>query len=110
MVAAANWLHALTPSQAIVLIVAYALLVQGYAVWELRRALNFSRLQPFIIGSAMGIPAGLVVLKCAAPSHLRIAVGVLNGLLGGSTGLGGILPMIWCGLRGWSKEEQRAVF
>jgi uncharacterized membrane protein YfcA len=24
--------------------------------------------------------------------------------------VGGILPTVWCGLRGWSKDEQRAVF
>jgi len=37
-------------------------------------------------------------------------IGVVNGLLGGSTGLGGIAPTIWCGLRGWPRDEQRAVF
>lgn len=141
MVAIAIWLHALTPIQATALIVAYALLVQGYAVWKLRHALNVRRLIPFIVGSAIGIPAGIFVLKWASPSDLRTAVGVLiilfslynlirpklpeakeagyaldttvgvfNGLLGGSTGLGGILPTIWCGMRGWKKDEQRAVF
>ena len=37
-------------------------------------------------------------------------VGVLNGLLAGATGLGGVLPTIWSGLRGWTRDEQRAVF
>jgi uncharacterized membrane protein YfcA len=37
-------------------------------------------------------------------------VGFLNGLLGGMTGLAGILVTIWCGLRGWPKDVQRAVF
>jgi uncharacterized membrane protein YfcA len=37
-------------------------------------------------------------------------VGFLNGVLGGITGLAGILVIIWCGLRGWSKDVQRAVF
>ncbi|MCK6450410.1 MAG: sulfite exporter TauE/SafE family protein [Alphaproteobacteria bacterium] len=37
-------------------------------------------------------------------------IGVLSGALGGLTGLGGILPTIWCGLRGWPKDAQRAVF
>jgi uncharacterized membrane protein YfcA len=37
-------------------------------------------------------------------------IGFLNGLIGGSTGLAGILVVIWCGLRGWSPDEQRAVF
>lgn len=141
MVAAAIWLHALTPIQTTTLIVAYALLVQGYAVWKLRHTLNAGRLMPFIIGSAIGIPAGIAILQWASSASLRIAVGfflvafslynftkpklpeikragpaldgtvgALNGVLGGSTGLGGILPTIWCGLRGWSKDEQRAVF
>jgi uncharacterized protein len=37
-------------------------------------------------------------------------VGFLNGVLGGITGLAGILLTIWCGLRGWPKDAQRAVF
>lgn len=38
------------------------------------------------------------------------AVGFLNGVLAGITGLAAILVTIWCGLRGWPKEQQRAVF
>jgi uncharacterized membrane protein YfcA len=37
-------------------------------------------------------------------------LGFFNGLLGGMTGLSGILVTIWCGMRGWSKEEQRSVY
>jgi uncharacterized protein len=37
-------------------------------------------------------------------------VGFLNGVLGGLTGLAGILVTIWSGLRGWPKEMQRTVF
>ncbi len=37
-------------------------------------------------------------------------VGFLNGVLGGLTGLAGILVTIWCGLRGWPKDRQRVVF
>jgi uncharacterized membrane protein YfcA len=37
-------------------------------------------------------------------------VGVLGGVLGGATGLAGLVPAIWATLRGWSKDEQRAVF
>src|SRR6202140_2127573 len=29
------------------------------------------------------------------------AVGVVNGILGGATGLAGIAAVIWCSLRGW---------
>src|ERR1700688_1610244 len=37
-------------------------------------------------------------------------VGFLNGVLGGITGLAGILVTIWSGLRGWPKDQQRAIF
>ena len=38
------------------------------------------------------------------------AVGFLNGVLGAITGFAGILVTIWCGLRGWPKDQQRATF
>jgi len=46
--------------------------------------------------------------RAGAPADAT--VGFLNGILGGLTGLAGILTTIWCGLRGWPKDEQRAVF
>jgi uncharacterized protein len=141
IVAAGIWLYALTPSQTSALIVVYGLLVQGYAVWKLRHAIRPHRLAPFIVGSAVGIPAGVAALRWISPMHFGIGIGVLliifsicnlvrpklpemktagrsadatvgffNGALGGATGLGGLLPMIWSGLRGWPRDEQRAVF
>src|SRR5205823_12354235 len=38
------------------------------------------------------------------------AVGVVNGVIGGATGLAAIAAVIWCSLRGWPPPEQRAVF
>jgi uncharacterized membrane protein YfcA len=38
------------------------------------------------------------------------AVGFAGGILGGAAGLSGALPTIWCGLKGWNKTEQRAVY
>src|ERR1051326_410649 len=49
MAAAGIWLHALPPAQTTVLIAAYALLVQGYAVWKLRHSIDLRRLLPFVI-------------------------------------------------------------
>jgi uncharacterized protein len=140
-VAAGIWLHALPPTETATLIVAYALLVQGYAVWKLRHSINGERLVPFVVGSAIGIPGGLMVLRWVSPAYIRMGVGVLliafslynlakpklptvqsagkgadgavgvaNGLLAGATGLGGILPTIWSSMRGWPRDEQRAVF
>jgi len=38
------------------------------------------------------------------------AVGLAGGILGGAAGLSGALPTVWCGLKGWGKAEQRAVY
>ncbi len=38
------------------------------------------------------------------------AIGLAGGILGGATGLSGALPTVWCGLKGWGKAEQRAVY
>jgi uncharacterized membrane protein YfcA len=141
LVAAAIWLYALPPSQTTALIVTYGLLVQAYAVWKLRHELNVGRLMPLIVGSAIGVPFGILVLRWVPPGYLRTAIGVvlimfslynlvaprlpsmkgagqlgdagagfLNGVVGGATGLAGIVIVIWSSLRGWQKGEQRAAF
>src|ERR1700694_2665783 len=141
LVAASIWLYILNPLQTATLIIAYGLIVQGYSVWKLRRALDWRKLAPFVLGAALGVPVGVSILTWANPTHVRIGVGVflvlyslyalfrpaiapvkaggavadagigfLNGVLGGITGLAGILVTIWCGLRGWPKDVQRAVF
>lgn len=46
----------------------------------------------------------------AVHSAADAAVGLVNGVLGGLTGLAGIVVTIWCGLRGWPKDVQRATF
>jgi len=37
-------------------------------------------------------------------------VGLIGGIMGGLGGLNGPVPTLWCSLRGWSRDEQRAVF
>ncbi len=141
LVAASIWLYILTPLQTATLIIAFGLIVQGYSVLKLRRALDWRRLWPFLVGAAIGVPVGVTVLTWADPAHVRASVGglllvyslyaffrpamtpvhagggvadatvgFLNGMLGGMTGLAGILVTIWCGLRGWPKDVQRTVF
>jgi uncharacterized protein len=39
-----------------------------------------------------------------------LGAGFINGVLGGATGLAGIVAVIWCQLHGWAKDQQRAVF
>jgi len=38
------------------------------------------------------------------------AVGAIGGIMGGLGGLTGPAPTLWCALRGWDKNAQRAVF
>jgi uncharacterized membrane protein YfcA len=141
LVAASIWLYILTPLQTATLIIGFGLLVQGYSVWKLRRALDWRKLWPFMLGAALGVPLGVSILTWANPANVRMGVGVflvlyslyalfrpairpitaggavadasvgfLNGVLGGITGLAGILVTIWCGLRGWPKDVQRTIF
>ena len=141
IVAAAVWIYFLSPAQTTALIVAFGLIVQGIAVWKLRKSLKLTRLLPFLLGGAAGVPIGVELLRWTSPASLRIgigvvlilysvyslmrprlspvtaggttadgAVGLLNGLVGGATGLAGIVATIWCTLRGWPRDEQRTVF
>ncbi|MDP2412110.1 MAG: sulfite exporter TauE/SafE family protein [Pseudolabrys sp.] len=140
LVVSGFWLHILTPVQTAALIVGYGLLVQSYGLWRLRHALRWRAVAPFILGGAVGIPIGAATLTYINPDYLRIGVGVLligystyslarphlkpmhagfavdtgvgvvNGLLAGMTGLAGPIITIWCQLRGWPKDTQRAIF
>jgi uncharacterized protein len=140
LVVSGLWLQILTPEQSAGLIVGYGILVQSYSIWKLRHALRWRTMAPFIIGGAVGVPIGAVLLGYVDPADLRIGVGLLlvaysiyslarphlkpmhagvaadvgvgvvNGLLGGMTGLAGPFITIWCQLRGWPKDEQRAIF
>jgi uncharacterized membrane protein YfcA len=140
LVVSGIWLHILTPVQTAALIVLYALLTQSYSMWKLRHAIDWRRMAPFVISGVIGVPVGTLLLTYIDPGHMRTAIGVLlvlfstynlvrpsfkpvqgglpadlgigffNGLLGGMTGLGGIIITVWCQLRGWPKDVQRAIF
>ena len=140
LVVSGVWLHILTPMQTAALIVGYSLLVQSYSIWKLRHALSWGKVTPFIVGGAVGVPIGALLLAYINPAHLRFGVGVLlvlyslyglakpalkpihagmpadvgigflNGLLGGLTGLAGVVVTVWVQLRGLPKDDQRAIF
>jgi uncharacterized protein len=140
LVVSGIWLHIISPTQTVTLIVAYNLVTQSYAIWKLRYALSWRRVAPFIVGGSVGVPIGTFMLAYVNPAYLRTGVGVLllvysiyslarpafrpvqsgvssdigigffNGLLGGLTGLTGIIVTVWSQLRGWPKDVQRTVF
>src|SRR5260370_40539291 len=75
IVAAAVWLHFLSPGQSAALIVVFGLMVQGVAVWKLRRAVKLGRLAPLLIGGVIGVPIGAELLSWASPAALGVAIG-----------------------------------
>lgn len=139
-IVSAIWLHVITPLETAVLIAGYGLWTQGYGVWKLRHSLNWRTLAPFIAGGVFGVPLGAALLAQTDPAYLRAGVGVLlivygaygltqpafrpvpatvasdggigfaNGILCGLTGLPGFVITVWCQMRGWTRDVQRAVF
>lgn len=140
LVVSGVWLHILTPVQVAALIISFGFFVQTYGMWKLRHAFNWRHVLPLVIGGTIGVPIGVWLLHFLNPANVRLGVGillmlyslngllrpnltpipasvpaelgvgVLNGLLGGMTGLAGVFVTIWCGMRGWSKDEQRSVY
>jgi uncharacterized membrane protein YfcA len=140
LVVSGVWLHIITPTQTAALIAGYGLLTQGYGILKLRQALNWQAIWPLVLGTTIGIPFGVMLLNHINPVYLRFGVGVLhvlytiyglakpafkpvkigiatdigigivNGLVGGLTGLGGVVSTISCQWRGWTRDVQRAVF
>src|SRR5664279_2399936 len=137
LVVSGIWLHIITPLQTAVLIAAYGMVNQAYGIWKVRQALKWRRILPFVIGGAVGVPLGAYLVTFLNPAYLRIGVGallvlysiynlarptiapiksnpaidtgigVLNGLLGGLTGLGGVISTIWVQLGGGPTLQRR---
>src|SRR5437660_5470733 len=140
LVVSGVWLHVITPVQTAALIAGYGLLTQGFGILKLREKLHWRAIWPLSLGTTIGIPIGVILLTYTNPAYLRFGVGVLlmlyaiyslarpafkpmkigaapdigigivNGLVGGLTGLGGVVSTISCQWRGWTKDLQRAVF
>jgi len=140
LVVSGVWLHLVSPQQNALLIVLCGIVTQGSGIWRVRHAISWPAVAPYIIGSALGIPVGIAMVTTVDPKTIRfgigvlllayslyslfrpalkppkaslsadLGVGVLNGLIGGLTGLGGVAVTVWCQLRGGKKDELRAIF
>ena len=140
LVVSGVWLHIIAPDQNALLIVLCGLVTQGSGIWRVRHAIKWRAVAPFIIGGALGVPAGTALLTIVDPARSvsrigvllvvyslyslirpaikpvrggvprEFGVGIANGLIGGLTGLGGIAVTVWCQLRGGPKDAQRAIF
>jgi uncharacterized protein len=140
LVVSGIWLHLITPSQNALLIVLCGLVTQGSGIWRVRHAIRWQAVLPFIVGSGAGVAIGTLLLttidqnnvrltigvlliafsvyslarpKIAVPeatTPVEVSVGIVNGVIGGLTGLGGIAMTVWSQLRGGNKDAQRAIF
>jgi uncharacterized membrane protein YfcA len=140
LVASAIWLHFITPAQSAPLIAAFAIVIQAWSVWKLRRSVEARLVLPLLAGGMLGIPLGTAALQWLPAWQIHVFIGIVciafgiyglaqpklppiqggalsdmlvgfaSGFLGGSTGLGGIPTTMWTSLRGWPKDKQRAVF
>ena len=90
LVVSGIWLHILTPLQAAILMVGYGIFTQGYGIWKLRHALSWRKAAPFIVGSALGVPVGTMLLTVINPAlsahRRRVAAGDLQRLRAGEAG------------------------
>lgn len=139
MVAMSFWAWVLDPRLAAALAVFGALTGQLLAVFSVRRGFNWPLLWPFLLGGLAGIPLGVLILphldmdwfKAVLGALLALwcpvmlmaqrlpriggnrwgdgAVGLVGGVMGGIGGFAGSVPTLWCTLRGFGKDTQRAV-
>jgi uncharacterized membrane protein YfcA len=127
------------PVQAVQIMMVCSVGGQALMVWDLRRDIVWRRLSLLLVGAAAGLPLGVFILLHAQPVHYLQAMGVglisyallmvfrrpttlqrqhavldtvagfLGGITGGAAAFPGAPVVIWCGLKGLSKEQQRGL-
>jgi uncharacterized membrane protein YfcA len=130
----------LAPTEAVEAMLVCSIAIQAYAVISMRSAIECRRLAPFLCGGVIALPLGIALLARASAAAFSSGLGVLlvlygvymlvrkseivfkgnvvtdfmigatGGITGGLAAFPGAFVTVWCGMRGWSKETQRAVF
>lgn len=133
------WAWTLEPKLAASLSLFGALVGQLLAAVTVRRGWDLKTLLPFIVGGIAGLPLGLYLLprldvplfKATLGAMLVIIcplmffagrlprvrggaagdalAGAAGGVMGGLGGFTGVVPTLWCTVRGFDRDAQRAV-
>lgn len=128
------------PVRAVEVMVVCSIAIQSYSVLALRRDIDWGSLVPFLLGGLPAVPLGVWLLTQVSPigfalalgaflvsygvySLLRpsdiqvrghvlldVTIGALGGIVGGLAAFPGAFITIWCGMRGWTKTQQRATY
>jgi uncharacterized membrane protein YfcA len=139
LTAMALWAWTLEPRLAAALAVTGALTGQLLAALTVRRGWDLRALLPFIAGGLAGLPLGLWLLprldvplfKALLGAMLVVVcplmffaarlprvrggpvgdavAGAAGGVMGGLGGFTGVAPTLWCTVRGFDKDRQRAI-
>jgi uncharacterized membrane protein YfcA len=129
-----------SPVYAVQVMIVCSIAIQLLSVASLWRAIDWRALGIFLLGGLLGAPAGVYLLLHLPTSIYRdiigglligyggylllrwpirsvrtgsawdICAGFLGGISGGLAGFPGAFVTVWCGLKGWDKARQRAVY
>ena len=88
------WGHFLAPALAAPLIVVCSLIVQLSTLLFIRRAIDWRGTLPYVVGGAIGVPLGVLLLAGFPPGQFRVAVGWLLCLYCAAVVLTGRAPAV----------------
>jgi uncharacterized membrane protein YfcA len=130
----------LAPTEAVRIMLVCSITIQVYSVIRLSGAIDWRRLAPFLLGGAATVPLGIALLARVSAAAFSLglgallvaygaymllrrseivvkgnayadaAIGALGGVTGGLAAFPGAFVTAWCGMKGWTKDQQRAVF
>ncbi|MBC5784922.1 sulfite exporter TauE/SafE family protein [Ramlibacter sp. USB13] len=133
------WAWTLEPKLAASLSLFGALVGQTIAAFTVRRGWDWKTLLPFVLGGIAGLPLGLYLLPRLDVPLFKATLGVMlvvvcplmffaqklprvrggaagdavagaaGGMMGGLGGFTGVVPTLWCQVRGFDRDRQRAV-
>jgi uncharacterized membrane protein YfcA len=128
------------PVKVVELMMVCSIAGQTWMTWALRHSIARKPLVVFLLGGFLGLPLGFYILLHTDTAVYTRGIGLslvlyasymlfrrpmllrrqrpfwdsLSGFIGGVTGGAAAFPgafvTIWCGLKGWDKERQRALY